>query len=71
MDKLKPCPFCGESKYITFKKDSIPDGQCHYYDWVIRYEKCHVRMNIAADNWYGRNYYTEEEAIEFWNKRQI
>lgn len=71
MDKLKPCPFCGESKYITFKKDSIPDGQCHYYDWVIRCEKCHIKMNIAADNWYGRNYYTEEEAIEFWNKRQI
>lgn len=31
MNKLKPCPFCGESKHITFKKDSIPDGQCHYF----------------------------------------
>lgn len=65
--KLKDCPFCGGGSRIN--KINCTDGQCHYSDWRISCEFCPATMRIAADNYYGRDYFTEEEAIEFWNRR--
>lgn len=66
--KLKICPFCGGSPKI--ERFMCPDGRCHYFDWRISCTSCPANMQIAADNYYGRDYYTEEEAIEFWNRRK-
>ena len=65
--RTKSCPFCGGE--VEVRLDSVMDGNCHYYDWLIRCKSCPAQMNVAADNYYGRDSYTEEQAIEFWNKR--
>lgn len=67
MDNLKQCPFCGCEANI--RKISVPDGQVHYCDWIIKCNKCPAEMRIASDGYYGRKYYTEDEAILMWNKR--
>jgi Lar family restriction alleviation protein len=66
--KLKTCPFCGGDSKI--QKISYMDGYCHYYDWTISCNSCPATMQIAADNYYEREYFTEEEAIGFWNRRK-
>lgn len=66
--ELKICPFCGGRPKI--EQVMCPDGQCHYFDWRISCNSCPATMQIAADNYYGRDYFTEEEAIEIWNRRK-
>lgn len=69
-DELKPCPFCG-NKDITIKKVSNNAGMDGSYDnWLIKCGVCFAEMNIPADNFYEREYYTEEEAITMWNYRK-
>lgn len=65
--KLKPCPLCGGRAEIMI--DVGNDGQCIYDDWLIRCSKCDLQLHRAADNYYGRDAYTQEEAIADWNKR--
>lgn len=68
--ELRPCPFCG-NKDITIKKVSHNGGFGENYEnWLIKCGVCFAEMNIPADNFYGREYYTEEEAITMWNYRK-
>lgn len=64
---LKPCPLCGGKAII--KKETLSDGRCSYDDWLIRCSKCDLSLQRAADNYYGRDVYMQEEAITDWNKR--
>ena len=41
-----------------------------YENWLIECRTCFAEMDIPADNFYGRKYYTEEEAIAMWNCRK-
>ncbi len=65
--KLKPCPLCGGKAEIMI--DVGCDGRCTYDDWLIRCSECDLQLHRAADNYYGRDAYTQEEAIADWNKR--
>lgn len=65
--KLKPCPLCGGRAKIMI--DVRNDGRCTYDDWLIRCSECDLQLHRAADNYYGRDAYTQEEAIADWNKR--
>ena len=58
MDKLKPCPFCGEIP--TVKK--VPDTDIR--PWYVRCCNNDCEMWVATCN---RD--TKEEAIKTWNKR--
>lgn len=67
---LKPCPFCGgeaKMKLSSFSGGGFGEGS--YDDWLISCTKCQCRMKIAADGWYDREYYTEQQAVAIWNKR--
>ena len=67
---LKPCPFCGaKAKMRLGSFSSGGFGEGGYDDWVISCTQCKCKMKLAADCWYGREYYTEEQAAEIWNKR--
>lgn len=50
---LKPCPFCGEFKNIGTEK-------LDPHTWIIVCDNC----GTATGMWR-----TEEEVIDFWNKR--
>ena len=65
--KLKSCPFCGAEARIELKECS--SGHENHDDWKIYCTNCRAVMYIAADNYYGRDYYTYDEAIAQWNKR--
>ena len=67
MERLKPCPFCGGQAKI--QKIMETDPPVHFYDWVVSCTSCYATMQMAADNYYGREYYTEEEVVEQWNRR--
>lgn len=54
MEKLKPCPFCGEAP--TFDTDG-------HMTWVYCY-RCDVR---GPRVWNGKN--AKKEATEKWNRR--
>lgn len=70
MKELKPCPFC-ENKDITIEKYTHSGGFGEaYHNWLIKCEICFAKMDIPADNYYEREYYTEEEAIAMWNYRK-
>lgn len=64
---LKPCPFCGAEAKIELKRCGA--GHENYDDWKIYCTNCKATMHIAADNYYGRECYTYDEAIEQWNRR--
>lgn len=66
-EKLKPCPFCGESptlkhdwRYPRGSDDSIYASEVICENW-----ECPI---YHADNTY---YQTDEEAIEAWNRRDV
>ena len=68
MIELKPCPFCGGNASI--KKVAYSYGMDgSYYEWHIGCTRCSANIEIAADNFYGRKSYTEEEAAAKWNRR--
>lgn len=55
MDKLLPCPFCGESKYISVKTTI---NNCHYFSCLC--------SSCGASSGYEN---TVEQAISAWNTR--
>lgn len=68
MIKLKPCPFCGGEAEIKIVWHSHGmDGS--YKNHLIQCKNCYARKEISADNFYGREAYTEQEAIAAWNRR--
>ena len=68
-NEFKPCPFCGGKAKIDKIRHSGGFGE-GYDNWLIKCEECPAKMEIAADNFYEREYYTEEEAIAMWNNRK-
>lgn len=67
MDKaLVPCKLCGGP--VGISKEQHLDGYCHYDNWLIRCFRCKCTYELPADGYYGRNYYTEEEAVSYWNR---
>lgn len=59
MQKLKPCPFCGQTPNpITAYLSTRP---CFYYE--CENPKCHA----AEKGWHD----TKQEAIDAWNQRPI
>lgn len=69
MNKLKPCPLCGNKK-IKFKKQSFSEGYCSYEDYIIRCSSCGLELRMAADNYYERYFYSEEQVVDRWNRRK-
>jgi len=63
------CPLCGNE--VTINKIEVYNGKDGFSeDWRI---KCLtnggiVRLDLPADNFYGRDFYNRNEAIEYWNK---
>ena len=58
MSELKPCPFCGRTKYLKVhrrKCRDFPDGM-----FAIKCTRCGIR---------GRYQLTEERAVDAWNER--
>lgn len=64
---LKHCPFCGNAAKI--RKIVRSDSMCSFDDWHIYCTSCRAEMNIPADNYYGREYFTKEQAVTIWNER--
>lgn len=63
---LVPCKLCGSpAKIIKIEQNDPP---CHYYDWLIYCTNCSCKFTYPADNYYGRDYITKEQAIQNWNK---
>lgn len=52
--ELKPCPFCGESEYVTIQKMLTREY------WYVHCGNCRCRT---------AQYLDRQEAIEAWNRR--
>ena len=65
-NRLVPCMLCGGKASIT-KVEKL-DGYVHYDDWIVKCDVCGSHFDLAADGYYGREYFTEEAAIGYWNK---
>lgn len=64
MDKNEcRCPVCGGK--LTIHKEAQNGGMDgRYYDWVVECPNCHlIRIEYAADCFYGREYYETPEAV--------
>ena len=58
-NKLKPCPFCGGEAHTAIE-------DCYGYygdDWLVFCDECSLQFGFT------KQFETEEEAIEAWNKR--
>ena len=68
MAEPKRCPFCKSTMSIKLVSESYGmDG--NFYDWIIYCTNCHLKLRLPADGFYGRQFYTKQEAIEEWNRR--
>ncbi len=56
MDKLKPCPFCGEKNAVV-----IRINYTHAVRFNVRCRQCSCMLN--------RRFVSEEEAAYTWNRR--
>lgn len=63
---LVPCSLCGGEAVI--RKVERIDGFCHYEDLMIYCKKCGTAMGFPADGYYGREFFSKDEAIAEWNK---
>ena len=62
---LKPC-FCGGNRHIKIKTISEGmDGSSQ--DWELYCDRCKGHWYLPADDFYGREYYTESQVINVWN----
>ena len=57
MAELKPCPFCGELPMIYESKQDLKN--------ILYSISCYGEHHTASCGYF----YTEEEAIEAWNRR--
>lgn len=65
---ISSCRLCG-CKDIYFNKSTSCEGFGMFCDnWVFRCKNCGCSLTLAADGFLGRDFYTEQEAIEGWNK---
>lgn len=65
---LLPCPFCGSEAEI--RKVRCNGGWNEGYDdWVIACTRCSCRKEYPADGYYDREFMSEEECKEDWNRR--
>ena len=68
MTELKPCPFCGgEAEVGQVAHGSGMDD--HFINWFIRCQKCGANIERAADDFYGREFFSAGEVMELWNRR--
>lgn len=58
MQKLKPCPFCGEKDNLSIRKWS---------GWNNHFVRCESCFAIVPDP--SATDFTKKEAIEAWNRR--
>jgi len=61
--KLKPCPFCGDSRPFLLKIREDVIG-CKVLSSELFYIRCHVCGTATS-----RKYHFKQDAIEFWNTR--
>ena len=65
--KLHPC-YCGGEMEI--KKVSLNGGMDGWYeDWKLTCKKCGLTKMYAADGFYGREYKTYDEVVDYWNQK--
>ena len=62
MEKLKPCPFCGEYGSVRLMTRHGKDGWRDRFYVLCEYDSGGCG---ASGGWY----HTKEEAIEAWNRR--
>ena len=68
MDKLKPCPFCGDEARI---KDGMrTDGNIIYKTKCVQCVGCGAKTQEKISCGYYSLHFTDEEAIEAWNRRK-
>lgn len=67
MDKLKPCPFCGETRSGFLLLSGTAYNPFPYWDSGIRGEECGYVICYNCNAMIKAH--TEEEAIEAWNRR--
>ena len=65
MSELKPCPFCGGEAEI--RTQDRPDGNTHYYVYIVRCKECRARTEDFPIAYYV--HHDVEDAIEAWNRR--
>lgn len=63
--KLHHC-FCGGDVEISEKTLGSGMDGC-YQNWEICCKKCGGNWQWAADEFYGREYYSKDEVIDLWN----
>lgn len=60
-ESLKPCPFCGGKAYLSKLKTTVN---------IRFFVVCgNTKCIASADQLFGKRYYSENEAIEAWNRR--
>ena len=59
MDKLKPCPFCGENGYGVHLQKIIYANE-DFKRWEVMCEMCGAEIS---------EFVTPERAVEAWNRR--
>ena len=68
-DTLAECPVC-KSKRIDLSAERVSAGMDGgYYDYRFGCENCGMTLRLPADDFYGRDFYTFEEAVDTWNSR--
>ena len=75
MDKLKPCPFCGEVPHIEKKPlwrtvNGIFHGYYGCFEYDISCHKCGCKVPLGKnDTVYRSDDEAKKNAIEAWNRR--
>ena len=71
MDRIKPCPFCGEEVYLEQKP--LWNGSHGYvgdYEFVIECHNCGCTINYSKNNTvYNSEYEARDNVIKAWNRR--
>ena len=57
MDKLKPCPFCGQLPKLGFWSSLVRDSK----SWIIECKPCMLSMGECYD---------KKQLIKWWNTRK-
>lgn len=67
MDRLKPCPFCGEQKFVEVRVNERNDRlECKFKAYAICLMCGAQTMNQGFDWTEGE---AEENAVRAWNRR--
>lgn len=66
--KINKCKLCGNDEIILTKERQCEGFGEYCFNWNIKCNNCGCMFKFAADNFYNREYYTEEQVIERWNQ---